>query len=211
MKMHKIMWLEIILVVFIVMTLFVSIKNVNLNIQIKNTKRLSNSTSKIKVSSFEEYLKQIKELNNATIFFTVKDIQGYSLTQTMVDGLKKLGFENTDILLEHKYHSFIGIVSDGKVVYQNIGGDEAIGYIGNIDNHAVVVKSEMLQKGNKGIIYLDEVGYANDMRGINIVVLDNVTDSIIDSITFDTHDENIPAYRMVNGSIEKIAGRTVKE
>lgn len=51
--------------------------------------------------------------------FSVRDIQGYSLTQEQADLLKALGFDNADTLLEHEYHSFVGVI-DGKPLSRRI-------------------------------------------------------------------------------------------
>ena len=134
-------------------------------------------------------------LKNISVYFSVKDIQGYKLNQSTVDKMIEMGFSSANILLEHSYHNFIGIYNNGSVVYQYIGGDEKSNYAGTINNHVVSIESSTLHYGNSSNIIIDGIDYAVKYRGINIVVVDNLTGKIIDSVAFDTHLKEIPCIR----------------
>jgi len=159
-------------------------------------KYIKNDVKRIcKITDINEYLDNLKELKNCSVFFAIKDIQGYSLTNDIVQNLVDMGFSNSESLLEHEYHSFLGIYSNGKVIYQNIGSNEAISYLTSIEGVDVNMKSELLDNGNMASICLNGIEYAINERGINIVVMDNSSGTIIDSVTFDTHVPEYTCYR----------------
>lgn len=142
----------------------------------------------------EHYLQALKGLADTekyTMVFSVRDIQGYSLTQEQADLLKALGFDNADTLLEHEYHSFVGVIDGKTVVAQNIGnGDNADGnteYHGMLSDMNISVTSQTLHGGNTSSIRVSGKEYSKNMRGFNIVVVDNTTGEVIDSAAFDTH------------------------
>lgn len=144
-----------------------------------------------KTTNFDEYLFKLKELNGYTAILSVRDIQGYSLTQEQADLLKALGFDNADTLLEHEYHSFVGVIDGKTVVAQNIGngdnGDGNTEYHGMLNDMNISVTSQTLHAGDKSSINVSGKEYSKNMRGFNIVVVDNTTGGVIDSVSFDTH------------------------
>ena len=134
---------------------------------------------------------------DCTIYIAVQDIQGYSLRQETVDRIKCLGFdEQIDLFMQHEYHSFIGIVNNGRIVTEQIGGDEYISYSGEPEGYFVKMESATLNAGNFSTINIRGQEYSSKGRGLNIVVRDNLTGCIIDSVSFDTHIEEIPCVRM---------------
>ena len=142
----------------------------------------------------EHYLQALKGLADTekyTMVFSVRDIQGYSLTQEQADLLKALGFDNADTLLEHEYHSFVGVIDGKTVVAQNIGngdnGDGNTKYHGMLNDMNISVTSQTLHGGNTSSISVSGKEYSKNMRGFNIVVVDNTTGKVIDSVAFDTH------------------------
>lgn len=135
---------------------------------------------------------------DCTIFIAVQDIQGYSLTQEIVDKMKQLGFdENIDFLLQKEYHSFIGIVNNGQIITNQVGGDEYITYYGKgqINGDNVWMGSGTLNHGNCSAINIKNSYYSAHGRGFNIVVKDNAADRVIDSVVFDTHTEEMKCTR----------------
>lgn len=206
----KTLWLECIFIILAIILIFISIKNtfINIDFYYENPKTLVKSDQTMETLPLEEYLKQINQLDNCTAILTVKDIQGFSLTSSMIEAMKNMGFDKADILLEHEYHSFIGIYSNGNVIYQAVGGDELLTYDGCVNGHRIIAKSATLKEGDTGIIYIDDVSYGVNSRGINIVLLDNLKDCLIDSIAYDTHSPDIAAYRIINGQTVTVTERT---
>lgn len=141
-------------------------------------------------TDFSTYLDKLIALdkNEYTVYIAEKDIQGYQLTQEMTDKLKELGFDRADTLLEHVYHSFIGVIANGRMIYQQIGQDDEPGhYEGRINGQDVSIDSMTLKGGNTASIKLGVIEYAKNTRGLNFVVVDNKEGKILDSVAFDTH------------------------
>ncbi|MEY8390556.1 hypothetical protein D3Z36_05165 [Lachnospiraceae bacterium] len=145
------------------------------------------------------YLNEIRRLEDCTVLIAVRDVHGFCITEDIIDGLKSLGFDQADILRDQEYHSFIGIWTSGKVVYQNVGGDEMISHGQYLNNHYLYLKSATWSSGNVAEVYIDHIAYAVNNRGFNIVTMDNVQDTFIDSVVYDTHAEDIPLYRLTDG------------
>lgn len=196
----KSIWLEIIFGVFIIIVIVQSLKNSVQYVSIDYGKHLQDSDIELGNISLTDYLKKIREID-CTVIIVVKDIQGYYIDQNIIEALNGLGFNDTGVLLNEEYHSFIGIYSSGEVVFQQIGGDEAISHVDFIKNHYITTKSATWNSGNVADIYVDDVQYSVNNRGFNIVVIDNQTDKLIDSVSYDVCVENIPIYRLIDGNI----------
>ncbi len=201
MRIIKSAWLEIIFAILIMIVIVLSIKNSVKSVTADYRKHLEQSNIDFGNRNMADYIEEIKSYGKCMAIFAVKDIQGYSLTQEDVDALQGLGFEQADILLNHEYHSFIGIWSNGEVVYQSVGGDEAITYGDFLNNHYVYVKSATLNTGNAGDIYIDDVQYSVSGRAFNIVTINNEDFKLIDSVSYDMHEEQVPMYRLADGTV----------
>lgn len=145
----------------------------------------------------KEYLSELEQLdlNNYAFFISVKDIQGYFLSKDIIDQIKKLGFENSDILLEHEYHSFIGVAGLENGNVEIYGGDEYIEYSDNLKGRKIFITSSTLNTGNNSCIQIGTTNYSINQRGLNIVVTDKQTGEIVDSVCFDTHVPEFTCYR----------------
>ncbi len=210
MKIIKSYWLEIVFIILVFAVIYFSIKNSVYDIKIVNEKVMPQREEKIGNYDFVNYIERIKQVDNCTVVFAVKDVQGYCTSQKMADVLKSLGFGQADILLDNSYHSFIGVYSNGEVVYQCIGGDEEITFGQMVGNQYIYVKSATYSAGNVAEIYVDDVSYAVNSRGFNIVVFDNKEKVLIDSVAYDVYVEDIPIYRRENNEIIYVES-TVKE
>ncbi len=141
-------------------------------------------------TQFAAYLNKLAALDRQrhSIFIVIKDLQGYQLDPAMIDRLQQLGFQQTNRLLEHRPHSFIGIIANNQVVCQQLGTDNtAVHYRGRINGQTVQLASSPFNKGNRARIQLGTKDYAKNQRGFNIVVVDNHAGAIVDSVAFDTH------------------------
>ena len=144
------------------------------------------------LSDFSEYLDALVKLKNEyadeyDVCFSVRDIQGYFLDDNIIKKMKKIGFINSEILLEKEYHSFIGITG-GTENIEKYGGDEAIScdfYTKN--KKKIAISSQTLNSGNNSIVQIGGENYSKNMRGFNIVVFDAKSEKVIDSVNFDTH------------------------
>lgn len=203
MKILKSVWLEIIFAILIALIIILSVRNSVHEVKIDYGKNLEQSDIQIGNMNMADYIEKIRGLD-CTAIFVVKDIQGYFISKGDVDALKSLGFDQADILLDQEYHSFIGIWSSGRVIYQCVGGNEAITYGQFLDGHYIYTKSATWSSGNTGSIYIDDVQYAVNNRGFNIVTINNADYKLIDSVAYDVYLEDVPIYRLLNGEITYI-------
>jgi len=142
------------------------------------------------------YFDAICDLTDCTVYISIKDIQGYSLTEEIAEKMKKAGLDSADILLEKSYHSYIACLSNGETILEKIGnGEEPSHFEGVLNNKTVILESRTLKGGNLSSIQINGVEYSKNKRGFNIVVIDQETNQVIDSINFDTHVPEIPSYR----------------
>jgi hypothetical protein len=121
-----------------------------------------------------------------TIFFSIMDEATYSLDIQLLTALTQIGFE-TEFTNKFGF-PFIGVISNGEVIYEQIGmkQDDELSYSGKLlDNKSFEVKSVGIPERYSSII-VDDVEYAKNVRGFNIVVYDNKYNHVVDSIAFDT-------------------------
>ena len=147
------------------------------------------------IIDIESYLTELSTLQDCTIYFSVKDVPGRELTTEMIETLNSLGLKDIDTVLDRKYHTFLGIVRNGKVEYELVGPEGFDYYDTELDGHEIHMESKTFLCGNKASIEIDGTEYALNKRGLNIVVFSNSSDEVIDSVNFDTHDEYIRCYR----------------
>lgn len=157
---------------------------------------VSENLSDIKsIDDIDEYFDYLAG-KDCTVYIAVQDIQGYSLTPEIIDKIKSIGFDdNLDALAEKQYHSFIGIVNNGKIVTEQLGGDEHIVYSDKVDGYPVTMESATLNTGNFSVINIKGRDYSVKGRGLNIVVKDNQTGCVIDNVAFDTHVDEMTCLR----------------
>lgn len=201
MKMIKSAWLELIFAILISMVVVLSVKNSVKPLPIEHGKHLEQSDIGFGNQNMAAYIQEIQSFGDCTAIFVVKDIQGYFLSADDVEALKGLGFDQAGTLMNQEYHSFIGIWSAGEVAYQCVGGDEAITYGQFLNDHYVYTKSATYQFGNSGEIWIDDVQYAVNNRGFNIVTIRNSDFRLIDSVAYDVYVENVPIYRLADGAV----------
>jgi len=197
-KLIKSFWLESIFAVLILVVMVLSITHSINYIQIDYGKTLKRSDIQLEVNDFPDYIRTLNDLDNCTVIITAKAGPGEYVTQNMIDELKKLGFNQVDALLKNVYNSFIGIYSNGNIVYECISEDEVITFGQFLNNHYICVQSTPLSSEDIVYIYIDNIQYSANARGINIVTLDNINDELIDSVQYDAHIEDIPVYRFIN-------------
>jgi len=166
----------------------------------ENSKRLPISDNLSDIRSIEDINQYFDYLTgkNCIVFIAVQDIPGYNLTQATTDKMKQIGFsDEIDTLLQKEYHSFIGIVNNGQIITEQIGGDEYITYSGEsqINGKNVWMESGTWNHGNLSVINIGNGYYSAHGRGLNIVVWDNEAGRVIDSVAFDTHATEITCTR----------------
>lgn len=148
------------------------------------------------ISDIDTYLDYLAG-KDCTIYIATQDIQGYSLRQDTVDRMKALGFDRElDALMQSGFLSFIGIVDNGKIVTEQIGDNEHITYSNKVSGYPVIMESATLNTGNLSVINIKGWDYSVKGRGLNIVVRDNMTGCVVDSVCFDTYTDEMTCLRL---------------
>ena len=143
----------------------------------------------------ETYLNKISQLNDCTVLLAVKDTSE-GISEEALKQMKNMGLEQPDKFVNDGKRSFIGIIQNGKFIYQKIGNeDQVLYYEYSMQNSMVHMESKTLLYGNQASIKINDVEYAVNSRGWNMVVYNNKTHELIDSVVFDTYDEQCRCYR----------------
>lgn len=185
---------KIILCLFVLSVCIAGYGIKNWGILTENTKEYFEIKNWDGINEFNQYLKALND-DRYSVYLAVKDIQGYSLTEEHINNLKNLGFDQADQLLDHNYHNFIGVLYNGNMVYQYIGNNEQHVYENIVNGDNVRIESATLEFGDIASIKINDTEYAMNGRGINIVIVENNIHKVVDSVSFDTHLDEIPCNR----------------
>ena len=194
----KRIYFPIIVILFVFTFCGFAYKSNRKNILIENTEEYYEylDTQRLQsIKDLDKYLKLLAKNKNYSIFFAVKDIQGYCLTAKNILNMQNLGFEHMNLLLEHDYHTFVGVLYNGKVIHQYIGENEQYRYTDVLEDNHIILESGTLDFGDIASININGREYAINSRGLNIVVMNNKLQRVIDSVAFDTHSVDIPCIR----------------
>lgn len=145
----------------------------------------------LNTNNFSEYLSELEQKENYTIFIAACDEASQSLSLRWRILLENLGLKEN---LQGKFRSsYYAVIENGKVICEKLGYDEAIYETGKFDKntHTYDIYSAGYSGGSKASVCIDGVEYAINGRGLNIVVYDNVKDYVVDSVCFDTYDAGI--------------------
>ena len=142
-------------------------------------------------SYLHEYLQALKG-RNITIFITVRDEATNSLTGKLLEDLKEIGVR-TDLKGKYRY-SYYAVITQGDSV-EGLSNTETITYAGQLGNIEYSIISGGYAVGNISSILINGMEYSKNTRGMNFVILDNATGTVIDSVSFDTYDQEIQVIR----------------
>ncbi|NLK40400.1 MAG: 4Fe-4S binding protein [Clostridiales bacterium] len=147
------------------------------------------------IEDIYEYLELLNKYKSKyIIFISVKDTPGFKLDNSIALKLMSLGLK-TDLQNKH-WHSYIGIVDSGNLVYEKLSSyNEGLVFEKKLKRMHVHVVSKPFKKGNVAKIILDGIDYAINKRGLNIVVYDKYATKVIDSVCFDTHSKDLICIR----------------
>lgn len=154
-----------------------------------------NSITMISVSDIYLYLEELrKQQKDCLIIVAVKDTPGFQLNEKIANLLAQLGL--TISLVNKHWHSYIGILNGRKVIYEKISStEEPVTFHGKISKFILDVESRSFHVGNYAKIEIDGKNYSVNRRGLNIVCLSKKQHCLIDSVSFDTH-ENLTCTRI---------------
>ena len=132
------------------------------------------------------YLQTLKNMKDCSLLFAVKDDAGKRMTESIAQGLKALGL--TKDLTGQYRASYCAVISGGEI--EEDIGFEPLKMNGKLhDGVKYRLISAGFDVGNRVSIRLDGEEYAADYRGLNVVVYDHKTGTVLDSLSIDTNEE----------------------
>lgn len=154
-------------------------------------------------NSLADYLDALRAREHITVFCSAYDDMMINLTRESRDALKRIGFQ-TDFDDLGYSDAFLAVVENGEV-RSEMSSNRRIADEGTLNSGCQyeISSSGWLTEIESNIL-LNSVDYSMKHRGINIVVLDNASGLVLDSVAFDTWDvpENQSAIRD-NANTEK--------
>lgn len=144
-------------------------------------------TNKVKFSSTEmDIYNYLTQLNNEDyiVIFSIKDEGTCGLNQRVIHKLQELGL--TANLIGNDRSSYLAVLDGTNVIVEELGYQMLEKDI-QLANIKIEVVSAGFDYGNIASIKVDDIEYAINNRGLNIVVYDKKTERVVDSICFDTH------------------------
>ena len=128
-----------------------------------------------------DYLESLLN-SDVSLIMAVKDDGSQQMTVTLYEDMEKFGIK-TDLRGQYR-KSFYSVVTPDGVVEEL--ADTEIKTEGKIGDVSYSVASAGYLVGNTCSIMINDVEYAVNSRGLNIVVIDNEEKKVIDSVCFDT-------------------------
>lgn len=136
------------------------------------------------------YLGKIKD-KNYTVIISVKDEASKGMTEEICNAMAKLGLQEN--LKGQLRASYLAIIDEEQIVYETLSNTSVKENL-YIDDMSIQAISSGFEVGNTASIIINDIEYAVNSRGLNIVVYDKNAKKVIDSVCFDTHDMG-KAYR----------------
>ena len=132
------------------------------------------------------YLATLKKMTDCSLLFAVKDDAGKRMTADILAGLQALGLKE-DLTGQYRA-SYCAVISGGEIEEEL--DSKPLKMNGKLaDGTKYRLMSAGFDTGNRVSIRIDNEEYAADYRGLNIVVYDHATQTVIDALSIDTSEE----------------------
>lgn len=132
------------------------------------------------------FLNAYFESENTQIFLSVKDEAATKLQEEDRAAFEKYGLKELSELSVRE--SYLAVIENGKIVYEERSAEEKpISF--EKDNFSLI--SAGFSAGNISSVTINGEEFSPNVRGINIVVYDKNTDSVIKTAVFDTYSKPI--------------------
>ena len=148
----------------------------------------------------QEYLNRISEKRNQwSVFISASDEYTAGMKPEVYDKFENLGLP---LIREGKFRdAYVGVLDRGEAKYEAVSG-RRIDYSADLNGTALYLSSTGWYAGADCAIILNGRNYVIGGRGLNIVVFDNESGLVIDSVRFDTSSVENTAYHNNAFSIE---------
>ncbi|MCI7768493.1 MAG: EpsG family protein [Oscillospiraceae bacterium] len=132
----------------------------------------------------QEYFTMVRRGDFTTVI-AVNGDPGSKLDLSSRMILRQLGFKTNLNKLEGK--SYVGVVSGGKAIYEFISEDVIEEKLAICDNSVfiTVVSGGSLAERQAGQVFVDNMNYTPNLKGLNVAIFDNSKKKIAASQTFD--------------------------
>ena len=138
-------------------------------------------------AQFSDYLQLLTDIEDYIVVISAKDEFTYRLTEQQKAALAALGL-NTDFNDDIYRYSFAAVLDSGSVVFEQCSPDKIEYDYTSPDgiNISVISEGALVGGSIKSSVLVEDKEYSINWRGFNIVVYSKTTDSVIDSVNFDT-------------------------
>lgn len=143
--------------------------------------------------NFEEYIDYLLQGENYTIVVSAQNDFQTSLSEENIQTLSQMGFQNC--FTNGVRDSFIGIIDQKRVVYEALSNRKIEYTVSLPGGGKIVVASSGFNTGSYSSITIDGKEYSPNRTGLNIVVFDNETQLVVDSVNFNTQIPGAGVYR----------------
>lgn len=148
------------------------------------------------------YLRRLRERRQTTVFLAAYDDMAMNLSTEERQALAEFGLKTNLPALVYS-DSYLAILSDGESLYESCG-NRRIEKAGRLkDGTEYSVSSCGFRAGSEANIIINGRNYSMQRRGINIVVFDNASGYVLDSVCFDTWAEGEHIAIRDNSNTEK--------
>lgn len=141
------------------------------------------------IENFDAFLNYIEEnKKHLSIIMAIKDTPGSNMDKDILVRLQALGFIS---FYTELWRMYIGIIDRGNLLIDKRAPqkEDTITHSVVIDNKKVDIESSSWRRKNIASIRIDQIEYAVNMRGVNIVVYDYDVQRVIMSVGYDHHDK----------------------
>lgn len=135
-------------------------------------------------AAYLRYLKKDPAFSNVSILFAVKDDATKYLTEETVAAMEAFGMKTARETAGQSRISWLGVIEPGKV--QEKAGYEKLTLEGTLQdgNTDFSIVSGGKDNGNTASIQINDVDYAKNHRGLDIVIYDTTRQQVIDTVLF---------------------------
>lgn len=144
-----------------------------------------------------EYLMALRRLRRCLVVIAIKDTAGAYLDGAIQNALFRLGLGES--LVKRFGVGYIGVIRDCVPVFEKISDkNSSLDEVLQVDFLSLNIVSRSFMDGNEARICINGTDWACNLRGLNIVVYDYATRSVVDSVSFDTHSPGRECCRKSN-------------
>lgn len=136
------------------------------------------------IEKFETYLAELVG-KDYVVCMAVNQDGGAYLSDEAVTLMQQLGCQWDVSKAGGK--SYLAVVENG-IVHAETGSEKAVAYENRVYDHKISMVSQGAQAGCRASIMIDDIEYAPDEKGFNVVVYDPKADLILSSKSFEIKD-----------------------